>query len=229
MRLGLGGGQSTDNFDPALAASEAPNAMLSLFGERLLEVTADGGLEYRIATEYGSSADAKTWTFKIRKDVSFHNGKTVTAEDVVATMTRHSDANSKSAALGLMAGIDTMSANGDEFVINLKDPNADLPYVMADYHLVIQPGGGKENPANGVAAGPYKMVSEEPGVRSVFEKYADYWDSTRGHAGTVDVLVINDDSARVPAIQSGQVHMINRVPPKVAALIARMPADPSLN
>lgn len=223
MRVGLGGGQSTDSLDPALAASEAPNALLSMFGERLLEVTPDGGIAHRIAEEYSSSPDAKVWTFKIRSGVTFHDGKPLTAEDVVATMRRHADKNSKSAALGLMSGIEALSAEGDKFVVTLKDPNADLPYVMADYHLVIQPGGGVDNPASGVAAGPYKVVTQESGVRYVFEKYADYWDSTRGHVDRIEVLIINDDMARVAAIQSGQVHMINRVPPKIAGMIGQVP------
>ncbi len=73
----------------------------------IVELTPDGTLENRIAEEIGSSDDAKTWTFKIRKGVEFHNGKTVTAEDVVATLERHSDEKSKSGALGIMKGIET--------------------------------------------------------------------------------------------------------------------------
>lgn len=223
LRVGLGGGQSTDSLDPALAASEVPNTILSLFGERLLEVAPDGGITHRLAEEHSSSPDAKVWTFKIRSGVTFHNGEPVTAEDVADTLRRHSDKSSNSAALGLMSGIEEISVDGDKLVITLADPNADLPYVVADYHLVIQPGGGLFDPASGVAAGPYRVVSEERGVRYVFEKYADYWDDARGHVDRIEVQVMNDDTARVSAIQSGQVHMINRVPPRIAGMIERMP------
>ena len=58
-----------------------------------------------------SSPDAKAWVFKIRKGVQFHNGKTLTPDDVVATMERHSGPGAKSGALGIMRGID-----GIEFV-----------------------------------------------------------------------------------------------------------------
>lgn len=221
MRVGLGGGQTTDTLDPALAASEGPNTLMAQFGEKLLEVDAKGELVSRLATEFGSSKDAKTWTFKFREGVTFHNGKPLTASDVVETMKRHADSKGNSAALGLMAGITRMSASGNEFVAELRDPNADFPYIMADYHLIIQPNGGRANPADGIAAGPYKVVSQQPGVHYVFEKYADYWDESRGHASTLDVTIINDDTARVAAVQAGQVDMINRVAPKVAALLAR--------
>ncbi|WP_333683140.1 ABC transporter substrate-binding protein [Pontibaca methylaminivorans] len=223
MRVGLGGGQSTDSFDPALSSNEAPNAMMSFFGEKLFEVSPEGELVYRLAEDHGSSPDAQVWTFKIRKGVTFHNGKTVTPEDIMATMERHSDESSKSGALGLMAGIDRMRAEGDEFIVELKEPNADLPYVMADYHLVIQPNGGKDNPSEGIAAGPYRVAVENAGVRYVFEKYEDYWDDERGHVDQIEALVINDDSARVSAVQSGQVHMINRVPPRLAARMESVP------
>ena len=110
-------------------------------------------------------AEAKVWTFQIRKGVEFHNGKTVTADDVMKTMERHSDEKATSGALGVMKGIETMRTDGDIFEITLREANADLPYLMADAHLVIQPDGGIDDPASGIGAGPYKMTVNEPGVR----------------------------------------------------------------
>jgi len=148
----------------------------------------------------------------------------VTPEDVVATLERHSDEKSKSAALGILQGIDKMKADGDEVVITLKEPNADFPYLMADYHLVIQPNGGKDNPNAGIGAGPYKVTVNEPGVRYGGEKFANYWQGDKlGHAAQVEIVVINDPTARTSALQGGQVHMINRVEPKIVDLVKRVP------
>ncbi len=94
---------------------------------------------------------------------------------------------------------------------------------MADYHLMNQPGGGVDNPAAGIGAGPYKVVVNEPGVRHTFVKHANYFDSTIGHADEVEILVINDNTARTAALQSGQVHMINRVDPKIVELLKGVP------
>lgn len=58
------------------------------------------------------------------------------------------------------------------------------------------------------------------GVRYAFEKYANYWDDSRGHFDSVEMLVINDATARVAALQSGQVHVINQVEPKIAKLLS---------
>jgi peptide/nickel transport system substrate-binding protein len=223
LRAGMQGGESTNTLDPALAASEVPFAVNMLWGEMLVDVNAKGEIDYRIAEEISASADATEWKFKIRSGVEFHDGKTVTAEDVVATLKRHTDEKSQSGALGIVQGISEMKAEGDMVTLKLAAGNADLPFLMADYHLIIQPGGGVGAEAAGIGAGPYKVVSNEPGVRHAFEKHANYFDTTMGHADQVEIIVINDNTARTAALQAGQVHMINRVDPKIIDLLKGAP------
>ena len=138
-------------------------------------------------------------------------------------MLRHSDEKAESAALGLMGGIDTMKVDGDNFIVNLKEANADLPYLLSDYHLVIQPNGGRDNPADGIGTGPYSIEVNEPGVRQVCKRFENHWDQTRGHVDQVEVFLINDATARIAALQSGKVHMINRVEPKIVDNVKRIP------
>lgn len=223
IRVGMQGGESTNSLDPALAASEVPFQVNMTWGEMLTDVKPDGTIDFRVAEEVSASPDAKEWKFKIRKGVEYHGGGEVTAEDVVATLKRHTDEKSQSGALGIVQGIADMKAEGDMVTLTLAGGNADLPYLMADYHLIIQPGGGVDNPAAGIGAGPYKVVTNEPGVRYVFEKHANYFDSTIGHADTVEIYVMNDNTARTAALQSGQVHMINRVDPKIVELLKGVP------
>jgi peptide/nickel transport system substrate-binding protein len=224
LKGGLVGGGSTDSLDPALILTQVMGAFVKQWGEMIVELAPDGGLEYRIAEEIGASDDAKTWTLKIRDGIEFHNGKTVTPQDVVATLERHSDEKSKSGALGYMKGIESLKASGKEVIITLKEPNADLPYLLSDYHLVVQPNGGKDDPNAGIGAGPYKVTVNEFGVRHGGERFANYWQGDKmGHADQVEIIVINDATARTSALQSGQVNMINRVEPKIVDLIKRVP------
>ena len=224
IRAGISGGESTNSLDPALAASPVPINHCSTWGEMLCDVTPDGQIAWRIAEEGSVSPDAMEWTFKIRQGVEFHNGKTVTAEDVIATFKRHTDEKAQSGALGIVQGISEMKAEGDKIVLKLSSGNTDLPYLLADYHLAIQPNGGVDNPAEGIGAGPYKVESFEPGVRTVFSKFANYFDSEVGHADSVEILTINDNTARTAALQSGQIHMMNRVDPKIAELLKGAPS-----
>ena len=224
LRGGLVGGESTDGLDPAAINNQVKAAFARCWGEKLVDVAPDGSLIHWLAEEHGASDDAKTWTFKIRKGVTFHNGKELDASDVAATIERHAGEETKSGALGVLRGIDRLSGAGDEFVVTLKEANADLPYLMSDYHLIIQPNGGMDDPEAGIGTGPYRIAAHEPGIREVGERYAGYWDpASRGHADQVEIIVINDATARMSALQGGQVHLMNRVEPKVVELVKRIP------
>ncbi|QPC85548.1 twin-arginine translocation signal domain-containing protein [Mesorhizobium sp. NBSH29] len=224
LKAGMQGGEATNNLDPATFLSQVPFSFGKCWGEYLLALKPDGTIENRIAEEVNASADAKEWTFKIRDGVEFHNGKTVSAEDVLATLERHSNEESKSGALGIMKGIESMKVDGKNVVVTLTQPNADLPYLMTDYHLIVQPNGGKDDPTAGISAGPYKVTVNEPGVRAGGERFANYWMGDKvGHADQIEIIVINDATARTSALQGGQVHMINRVEPKIVDLVKRVP------
>ena len=226
FRMGVQGGESTNTQDPAGWASDVPIAVGQLWGEGLVEVTADGEIEGLVAESWESSADAKTWTFKIRQGCTFSTGEQVTADDVLKTMERHSNEDSKSGALGIMQGISAMSIDGDNFTVELEIGNADLPYLMADYHLMIQPGGGFDDPTAAIGSGAYVMETFEPGVRATAKRRDDYWggdQSVTAHYDMVEVIVLNDATARTAALQSGQVDTINRVEPKIAKLLDRAP------
>lgn len=223
LKMGLGGGESTNSLDPALDLSQVPFMYMNTMGNMLVTVSRKGEAVGSLAESWESSPDAVTWTFKIRKGVEFHNGKTMTPDDVLKTIQRHASKKSKSGAFGILQGIESMKVDGDNFVVTLKSANADLPYLMADYHLIIQPGGGMDKPDAGIFTGAYKLKSFEPGVRVVMEKFKNYWDPSVGHFDAVDLTVINDSTARNAALQSGQVDMVNLVAPRVAGLLKRAP------
>jgi peptide/nickel transport system substrate-binding protein len=225
MKLGMVGGTSTDSLDPASFSSQVPYTFGKAWGETLTETDpGDGSAVPVLAESWEASADAKSWRFKIRKGVTFHNGQEMTADDVVATLLRHSDENSKSGALGIMKTIQGIKKDGDDGVmISLDNGNADLPFMVSDYHLIIQPNGGTDAPDAGIGTGPYKISVNEPGVRHSAERVEGHWREGVGHADSIEILVINDLTARMAALTSGQVHMINRIDPKTIGLLKRAP------
>ena len=193
------------------------------WGDTIVTLTPDGTVGPRLAESYSGNDDGTVWTFRIRKGVKFHDGSDMGPKDVVATFERHSDKNSKSGALGIMEGIKDLKADGNTVVVTLKTGNADLPFLLGDYHLIIQPNGGKDNPTAGIGTGPYKVKSFEPGVRYAFEKNENDWMKDRGYYDKAEIIVINDATARTSALQSGQVDVVNRIDPKVAKLLGRAP------
>ena len=223
LKLGLNGGATTDSLDPAKTLAQYMFFVTRTHAETILDVRPDGSFEYRLVDLIEPSDDAKSWAFRIRKGLEFHNGKTLTVNDVVSTILRHSDEITQSGAHGVLTGIQNVKADGDYLIVDLKNANADLPYLLATSELSIQPNGGFDNPDEGVGTGAYKVVSFEPGILTVFEKFENYWDDSRGHFDSVEASVINDGTARNAALQSNQAHVINNVDPKVARLLDSSP------
>ncbi|MFP3548612.1 ABC transporter substrate-binding protein, partial [Rhizobium sp. SIMBA_035] len=79
-----------------------------------------------------------------------------------------------------------------------------------------------DDPAAAIGTGAYVMKAVDMGVRFVAEKNPNYWGDL-GNAETIEYVVINDNTARVAALQAGQVDMIDRVPPRTAKLVDRAP------
>ena len=150
-----------------------PQIFTKTWGETLvIAAPEDSSAVPMLAESWEASDDVKEWRFKIRKGVTFHDGKDADAgrrggDAAAAIPTR----TPKSGALGVLGDIADMKVDGDNVVITLNNANADLPLLLADYHLVIQPNGGMDDPHAGIGTGPYKVEADEPGVRHLSTKY----------------------------------------------------------
>ena len=102
LRQGMGYGSTTDTLDPGTSENGFTQALHYSYGNQLTEIDSDGTLIPELAESFEPSDGAKKWVFKLRKDVEFHNGKTLTADDVIATFDYHRGEESKSAAKGLL-------------------------------------------------------------------------------------------------------------------------------
>jgi peptide/nickel transport system substrate-binding protein len=224
LRMGLTGGESTNSLDPATFLTQVPQNFGKCWGETIVyQSPEDGSAQPLLAESWDASDDAVEWAFRIRSGVSFHDGREMTPEDVAQTIRRHSDPDTQSAALGVLGDIEDIRVDGDNIVITLARGNADLPLLLSDYHLIVQPNGGYDEPAAGIGTGPYRVEVDEPGVRHVGVKFEDYWNDDVGFVDSVEIVVMNDTTARVSALQSGQVHIINRVEPRLVELLQRSP------
>ncbi len=176
-----------------------------------------------LATEWESSSDAMTWRFKIKQGVEFHNGKTLTVEDVIYSLNRHRGEDSDSIIKAWLAPITDIRKDGnDTLVIELDGPNGDLPFYFGDMHSCIIPDGFTDF-NNAIGTGPYKVKSFEPGVGMLAERFANYYRDDIAHVDEVESFGIGDTPARINALIAGDVHFITRVDPKVFDLINSAP------
>jgi len=175
----------------------------------------DGSLTPRpqLAEEF-TTQDAKTWVFKLRKDVTFHDGKPLTPADVVFSIMRHKDAATASRAKVLADQIESVTASGpNEVTFRLTSANADLPVILGTYHFHIVKAGTTDFNA-GIGTGPYKVKEFKPGVRSIAVRNENYWKPGRPYLDEIELVGITDESARVNALLAGQLDLVQAVSPR---------------
>jgi len=225
LRQGLTGGATSDDLDPATTLDTYMiNVNFGQLRNCLTEIAPDGSLIGELAESWEGSSDASQWVFKLRKGVEFHNGKTLDSTDVVESINHHRGEKTKSAAKGIIAGISDIKADGsDTVIITLDGGNADLPYLMSDYHLLICPAksGGGIVWEEGVGTGGYMLDSYEPGVRTTTKRNPNYWKSGHGHFDGIESLFIADTTARTAALQTGEIDCMNNLELKTINLFAR--------
>ena len=223
LRIGIAHGSTTDTLDPATFTDTYTQFIGYAMRNQLIEVSHTGELVPELAESWEASDDAAQWTFKLRKGVEFHNGKTMDADDVVASFNHHRGEDSKSAAKGDLKAIVELKADGkDTVVFTLKEGNADFPYIATDYHLAIMPAkDGQIDWQSGVGTGGYTLDSFEPGVRATLKRAPNYWKEGRAHFDGVEALSIKDKAARTSALTTGEIDVMDRVELKTAHLMAR--------
>jgi len=226
LTAGLSGANTSDSWD---ARTHSDLFMIACAQgavfDSLTEVAADGSLKGELAESWESD-DAITWVFNLRQGVTFHNGKSFGADDVIESLQMHVGEDSKSAAKPIVENVAEMNKLGDyqvELVLNAA--NVDFPYLMSDYHLLMYPAGQiDEAIQNGIGTGLYEAQSFDPGVRMVATRVADHYKGdSAGFFDEIEFIAINDNTARMNALLTGQVDAINRIDFKTESLLRANP------
>ncbi|MGH6638388.1 MAG: ABC transporter substrate-binding protein [Polaromonas sp.] len=223
LRIAATGASAGDSLDPSTFNSPYMVTVGHTYGNCLVELKGEANEMIPELAESWEYADGgRRWIFNLRKGVTFHDGRPFTAKDVVWTLNYHGGPNSKSGSKALLADMTSVKADGSHRVIvELSSPNLDFPYILTGFQLIILPENTTQ--FNGIGTGPYKVVKFVPGQRLEASRYANYWKQGRAHVDKVELLAINDTAARLNAIQSGQVHIVEGLDPKTAGLLERVP------
>jgi peptide/nickel transport system substrate-binding protein len=225
IRFGVGHGSTTDSLDPATFTDTFMILCGWTLRNNLCEVDKSGKLVPELAESWDVSPDATEWTFKLRKGIEFHNGKTLDAGDVVASINHHRQPDSKSAARALLEALVEVKADGKEVVaFKLKEGNADFSFILSDYHIPIIPAkDGAIDWQSGVGTGGYVLQGYEPGVSFSAKRNPNYWKQGFAHFDEVEVLAIHDVTARTNALTTGTLEVIDRPELKTVDLLQKRP------
>ncbi len=220
LKLGMAGGATSDSLDPRTITDWVPVNLAYQIMNGFIEIDENNQPVPELLEHWESKPGAADWVFDVRKGVTFSNGKTLDADDIVYSLNLHRG-DTKSAAKATLSDISEVKTLGPNQVgITMSSGNVDLPYLLSDYHFFVVPNGWTDW-MKPVGTGGYTLDVFEPGIRSITKKRADYWKPGRAHVDAIEIVCINDTTARTNALISGQVDVINRLDARTVDLVKR--------
>lgn len=223
ITYGVAGGGLT-SLDPHKVSSAALLPVMSLLYNGLTQFGKDNSVQPGLAQSWSSNADATTWTFKLRPNVVFHNGKPFTAQDAADNITRVLDPKTGSQQRSALSSIaKATAADPLTLELNLTKPNAILPSALTGVYITDVSTIGQVNTlANGT--GPYKLAQFVPDDHVKLVRDPAYW-GTKGHLDEIDITVAPDTTSAVNSLRNADLDVVWNVPPPN---ITQLKADPTL-
>ncbi len=180
-----------------------------------------------LATSWKPNAALTVWTFQIRKGVKFHNGKTLTADDVVASFKQYlslKDSQLLTAIPLSLLGPEGVVKTGPYTVqFRLKSPNNAFPYLVSQtsYQAIIQPAAIAKKPGSWVSGGmigtgAFKLKSYKEKLRAELVRFDGYWGGKPPLDG-VTLTFYENPAPMILALRAGQIDLAQQLSPQAVA------------
>jgi peptide/nickel transport system substrate-binding protein len=217
--------------NPLTVSDAGGLTMLNQTGEFLIfDSNLKLALQPMLALSWTPNSDGSVWTFKLRPNVTFHNGAAMTADDVVYTFQQLSDPKNASNALSAFGGV--LNPSGVKKVdamtveFHLEAPNGNFPYAVSsdNYNAIIVPKGtdfGKWQ-STFVGTGAFKLGSYTQNVGANFVPNPNYW-GTKPYLDSTSFKFYASQPPMLLALQGGDVDVIAQFTPAGAAAILNNP------
>ena len=215
--------------DPTSGAAAAI-AEVTLYNvyETLTKIKEDGSVAPLLAESWETTPDLKTYTFKLRKGVTFQNGEPFNAQAVKFSYERATEATSTNKDKVLFQSIAAITMpDSDTVVINMKTPEPNLPFLLGQASAsIVEPKSAPTNATKPVGTGPYVLAAWTKGSSITLTKWPDYRNAAAIKLNKVLIRFISDPSAQVAALLSGDIDAFPRV---VTRSVPQFKADPRFN
>lgn len=237
LRCGWSGVAEIVTLDPARINQVLQFQIASNVFSGLMHINADLVAQGDLAENWDVSDDGKIYTFKLREGVTFHNGDTFTADDVLFTFERSSDPEQSihSKVIANVASLEKL--NDFEVRFTLNKPQASfLPKALeraSGRAMTIVSKGALESLGNAqyglmpIGTGPFKVVEHQLGQGVVLEKFDDYFDAERPLLDKISIKPIDGPEPLAAAIEAGDIQYIGGNP-LPAQLVDRFQKNPDL-
>ena len=206
LRAGFVGGGTAETINPYQGVTPIDESRVQNLYDPLVVLKPDLTTGPGLALEWNANSDATEYEVKLRPGVEFHNGKTFGAEDLIYSI-RLMSKPANFASVPFVAGIDLnglKAVNKTTVRIPLRYPDADLAANFVYWNTWIVQDGEKDF-TRPVGTGPFMFDSFTPGTQSVFKRNPNYWISGKPYVDELKITSIDDNSARLNALLSGQI------------------------
>lgn len=213
------------SLDPAFDYDFVSGLAVSSITEGLLKFCEnDTKLCPNLAESWTVSPDGKTYTFRIRQGVKFHDGSTMTVDDVVFSLDRIRDKKLASYVAWMLAKVaDVKAPDASTVVVTMSEPDALVQYAFASTaaHVVsrkfVEANGDKygKPEVGSIGTGPFKFVEWKTGDHQTLRRFDDYWDKANGgpYLDEVVIKILAEPTTRVSGLQTGDIdYIINNIP-----------------
>jgi 4-phytase/acid phosphatase/peptide/nickel transport system substrate-binding protein len=205
-------------FDPLKVGvfdTSAETAAAAIF-DTLTALDDNGEVQPKLALSWTHSDDFKTWTFKLRPGVKFHDGTPFNAQATKENFDRQKDPANKCRCAFYIAYVHDVQAPDELTVVyNLNDPQVNLPAVMtlqSSNNVIQSPTAwktkGDDYNRNPVGTGPYILKSWTAGDRLVLERNPDYWNKGHPYLDRIVLKPLPDAQSRFASLQSGEADIV---------------------
>jgi peptide/nickel transport system substrate-binding protein len=211
LRIGVQAGSNKETQDAHLPNTDPELAWASNLYEPVAQYMPDGAFGLVLAESF-EATNASEWVVRLKPDVEFHNGKTVTADDVIFSIKRIADPKTASRGGGGLATVDLKGLEKlDDLTVRipLTKPNSVFDREFGQYFNGIVPTD--YDPKKPVGTGPYKADTFTAGQQATLLRFDNYH-GTPGFADQITITELADAGARVNALLSGQVDAIAALP-----------------
>lgn len=216
LRIGLA--SDPDILDPTLSRTSAGRVVFSGMCDKLVEIDAKLNFVPQLATAWAWQDEGKTLALTLRPGVKFHDGATMDAASVQASLQRHltMQGSTRRAEMGPITAID---ATGPlEVKIRLSAPFAPLVAALSDRAGMMMSSASAAQNGETFAkapgcAGPYRLTRRIAQDRIELEKFTDYWDAKSIAFDTAVYRPIPDTTVRAANLRSGVLDVIEAVNP----------------
>lgn len=215
--------QDFDSLDPHLSKSTDTQSILFNIFQGLVMPSQNGSIVPALAESWKISSDATSFTFYLRKDVTFHDGTELTADDVKYTYDRLSGKieDEASASTATFSEVIKNIEIIDDYTVKFNINRSDARFLSNLYWAIIPEDSGVNQSTTPIGAGPYKFVEYTPGEKMILKKNEAYYEEELPKIEEVEIKIIDDINTAIMDLLNKEIQYL----PISYDIISNIPSD----